>query len=191
MTTDPNQNAAVEACNLGREDFFELRGKRTIAYNVQADYIRGYDEAQANWQRRFARHTLVEGQTMPPIEPKKQLTVREVLSVIEECLAHNTNISRDLWRVLTALRGPDAGSESLKKSTTAIIRDKAFPGLMAGKGNRIEYVNGAMFAKDTEIRAKLRKKENGVFTTNSHFINHAIKAFRALGMKWDENNIKE
>lgn len=49
-----NEQNNDETYNVGKLDFFNLHGKRSEEEN----YVRGYDEAQANWQRRFARHTL-------------------------------------------------------------------------------------------------------------------------------------
>lgn len=42
----------------GKQDFFNLLSKQSD----DEDYVKGFDEAQAKWQRRFAQHTLGEQQ---------------------------------------------------------------------------------------------------------------------------------
>jgi len=56
-----------------------------------------------------------------------QPNVRKMLDTIDEMLAGDANEARDLWSVLTALRGPDNEDTELKWRTTAVIRAKAFP----------------------------------------------------------------
>lgn len=55
------------------------------------------------------------------------LKVREVLDIIDGVLAQDEEDARELWDILTALRGPDDGSVRKKDSTTVHIRAAAFP----------------------------------------------------------------
>lgn len=81
--------------------------------------------------------------------------VRKLLDEIDEVLAEggsgysfNPRLSTDasdLWQVLTALRGPDSENEELKSTTTAPIRQAAFPkcGRIAIHG--FGYTHGAYY----------------------------------------------
>lgn len=81
--------------------------------------------------------------------------------------------AKDLWDILTALRGPDNGDASIKKTTTAVLRTMTF--LKEGEG-----------AKPYDLT--LRIADFAPFTTpfnhgvyeEDHFTIHAVRAFRAL-----------
>ena len=85
---------------------------------------------------------------------------------------------KKLWDVLTALRGPDDGSESLKDATTAVIRWHVF-GKTVVPGEPI--IN-----QDCEFFAQLRK--SGKTALLLHFWNHVWSAFDALGLSMTEVN---
>lgn len=85
----------------------------------------------------------------------------------------------DLWAVLSALRGPDNGDWKLKVATTAVIRHKL--GLEKSNGQFVVM-------EDTELAVDYRKN---LGDDNSHFVSHAQRAFKALGLKWDALNTKE
>jgi hypothetical protein len=53
--------------------------------------------------------------------------VRSVLAYLDEVLARGDATARDVWVVLTALRGPDDGNDTLKNESTAYVRSLAFP----------------------------------------------------------------
>lgn len=56
--------------------------------------------------------------------------VRKVLNDIDEVLQYDTKQARDLWMILSALRGPDSSScasMDAKDTFTCFIRSKAFP----------------------------------------------------------------
>ena len=56
--------------------------------------------------------------------------VRHALDTIEEVLGGSDEVAAiALWHILTALRGPDAGSEGAKDAITKHIRRRAFPNL--------------------------------------------------------------
>lgn len=86
-----------------------------------------------------------------------------------------------LWDVLTALRGPDyvGGDESqIKSATTSVIREKVFT-------ERSRVHEFAIILKDEEDYILVRKT---LPHHDDHFVHHARRAFRALGMRWDELN---
>ena len=60
-------------------------------------------------------------------QPRRRVTARSVLRDIDIVLARGTSTSSNLWAVLTALRGPDAGPECRKLETTMPLRTIAFP----------------------------------------------------------------
>lgn len=81
-----------------------------------------------------------------------------------------------VWRVLTALRGPDTGDEKLKAATTAVIRGKVFGGSISEQADT---------SSDSERHTMYRLQiPNGY----DHFIAHARDAFNTLGMNWDYTN---
>lgn len=67
------------------------------------------------------------------------MTTKEVLAVVVEHLNNaSCEDARDLWNVLTALRGPDDGDEKLKWETTAVIRGAVgLDGSRADKSHRL------------------------------------------------------
>lgn len=55
---------------------------------------------------------------------------RKELDRIDMFLANQPSVvARELWNILTALRGPDNGNDAIKDETTCVIRTKAFPQL--------------------------------------------------------------
>lgn len=105
-------------------------------------------------------------------------TVRAELNRIEKFLLKKNFASRDLWAVLTALRGPDVDKRQYgktKEKTTAVIRTKAFPKL-AVRANNLP----ATFARK---KTKLFNVDSGAYVS-THFQNHidsAERAFKAKG----------
>jgi hypothetical protein len=90
---------------------------------------------------------------------------------------------RDVWHVLSALRGPDESSAGLlKEATTAVIRNKLF----GQDANFVSNVLGIDVYQDNNYRVEDRTKVNQGAPT--HFQLHAINAFRALGLEWSKLN---
>jgi hypothetical protein len=89
-----------------------------------------------------------------------------------------------VWNVLTALRGPDIYSSSLKKATTAVIRQH-FLGVPP-------YTISCAFYDDNKESVKYRKSlypyNLKAVIQDVHFISHAAKAFNALGLEWTALN---
>lgn len=66
-----------------------------------------------------------------PFAPAERpgLKVRKALAVVEDVLLGHDQDARDLWAILTALRGPDDGDYEMKSRTTVPVRRAAFPRL--------------------------------------------------------------
>lgn len=109
-------------------------------------------------------------------------TLREMLDILDEALLHR-GYNNELWRVLTALRGPDNNHDETKRTTTAVIRSVAFPKVASSAKlglNGMYAIGGmAMFAKDSEESAECRN-----YVNPGHFLAHACAAFDALGLSW-------
>lgn len=118
-------------------------------------------------------------------EPFKQELAR-----IVDFLNNNGEQSRKLWDVLSALRGPDSDNSTEKFISTEVIRDyiglkDAGPLLIMSSGDSEEKL---------ERRLELFPLDGRVFGPRlerwTHFSNHALLAFQALGLKWDRVNTK-
>lgn len=79
-----------------------------------------------------------------------------------------------LWKVLTALRGPDSGDGVLKEATTAVIRYHLF-----GKLGPL-----CVSVPDSAASARFRR----VNSCNDHFGFHVKDAFEALDLNWGRIN---
>jgi hypothetical protein len=100
----------------------------------------------------------------------------------------------DLWRLMTALRGPDYTemdylvTEEIKSSTTGVIR---YAFLKLGDPSIYDDgrsdIYGAIINPDSQAACDMRIK---LARNANHFINHARSAFLILGLKWDEVNPK-
>lgn len=102
---------------------------------------------------------------------------KRVLNIIDEALVGaSTTTRRELWNILTALRGPDNDEGKLKANTTARIRSAAFP-LTAKAGYP---VSPALF------RAALKSKPMDLTGSTRHFKRHIMDAAKALRMKVDD-----
>jgi hypothetical protein len=93
------------------------------------------------------------------------LTVKRVLEVLDLAGENLDSIGRrDLWAILTALRGPDSESAGLKHVTTAIIRGLSLPKLVSSSGGLALRTTG----------------EIGDYDKNTHFGRHVALAVDAL-----------
>lgn len=128
-----------------------------------------------------------------PASTSKPQTAREVLDFIKEFLNRDPadygspvhSEQRRLWKVLTAIRGPDEGAltqktEDIKKATTAIIRLHAF-------GN-CRSQTGAIINADSEGLLKLRNSSCRNNDLGYHFWTHIHQAFDALGLDIEKVN---
>jgi hypothetical protein len=105
-------------------------------------------------------------------------TLKGILKQIDEFLLMDNDESIGLWRVMTALRGPDYTSvESLQDKwvTTAVIRAKAFPKSTA-KGAIWVDVN----TKGTLKRAHDLALDRLRATSTAHFYSHMLDASGTL-----------
>lgn len=80
---------------------------------------------------------------------------------------------RDLWDILSAMRGPDNDDVNLKEQTTCVIRALAFPkitaggqAMIAGKGSKVADINTAL--------------SDNILGGAGHFMSHIHAAERAL-----------
>lgn len=98
---------------------------------------------------------------------------RQMLDQIDAFLVqHNDRLpARELWNVLTALRGPDIPARYTKKRTTVPIRAAAFPRLCA---------LGLFDLAEIQITEYQRDPIDGA--TGSHFLSHVMAAANALNL---------
>lgn len=125
-------------------------------------------------------------------------TAADVLAALVEDFGVLPNEERKkVWDVLTALRGPDGvhdADDLLKQSTTCVIRRRLF-GDALSRLDPLGYPYAAQNG-DTPARAAQRATcdlESVPVSAASkhphaHFIRHAQRAFRALGLKWTSVN---
>lgn len=120
------------------------------------------------------------GKTMLRKHAAKKRSFKPLLKDLVKFLNVNDKAAKDLWWILTALRGPDSHDMTLKAATTCVIRHKL--GIKDGTGN------GASVVPDNSASVNYRRS---VSPNDGHFFYHAADAFRALDLKWDENNAKK
>ena len=104
-----------------------------------------------------------------------------------------------LWAILTSLRGPDAlelpgteglgevyvdnsDVESVKISTTGLIRHVCFPDVPFGRLPVTSCEDSEMIR---DLRMRMYEKHASY---NRHFYGHIDQAFQALGIEWREVN---
>lgn len=124
-------------------------------------------------------------------KPRLQgLSLKQVLRELDDWGARASDVrQRDLWAILTGLRGPDReGAWTTKMETTAIIRTKSLPRLAKELG--ADERNEA--SKETlagELEKGLKDSATGASrvanATSPHFAWHAHEALRAI----KENNL--
>lgn len=131
-----------------------------------------------NWPAKW------EGKTQPPSQgrPAPVAAIVEFPTEFHALLQHivkvinlGDNNSRDLWNVLTALRGPDNELQNIKESTTAVIRHKIGLSRNSLGIDVFPDCEGAMNNRNT-------------MTKYTHFRIHVEQAFRVLGLVWDKVN---
>lgn len=110
--------------------------------------------------------------------------LRAVLDVLDNILVQGDVDAKELWTVLSALRGPDIKQDYLMKhSTTSVIRAVAFPKASVEATDLGGPVYASM-TNDSEEAALYRSGQE----YGGHFMFHAMSAFSALGLKWGEVN---
>lgn len=98
---------------------------------------------------------------------------RKLLSLLDTALAKQDDVAEELWRVLTALRGPDSDDMGIKVTTTMVIRRAAFPKTAKEYQKTRNSAGGAMYASD---------EQPFVPAGDGHFRNHAEGAQEVLGL---------
>jgi hypothetical protein len=117
------------------------------------------------------------------VAKNKIKTARALLKQIQEFWADGEVQELEkkrVWRVLTALRGPDFGGpvyrNETKRATTAVIRHRLLGfNLLQGFTER---------DLESSVRRRRRMSRSGM----GHFGLHAMEAFEVLGLKWDYLN---
>lgn len=106
--------------------------------------------------------------------------VRSILSSINATLEQGGDSARILWDILTGLRGPDDGSFDSKDATTSVIRGTVF------SKQAMRQTGAAMLHPDEESDYHTKARVGRMNQT--HFVQHAKNAFKALGLNWDSSN---
>jgi len=109
---------------------------------------------------------------------------REVLDYLDVVLMRGDRTAREVWNVLTALRGPDIRDvPSLKMYTTVPIRAAAFPRTAAAAAPPHMHINGAHING-----AQMRGEQRFTLPAGSggyHFHSHTRDAAYVLGFPLD------
>jgi hypothetical protein len=107
-------------------------------------------------------------------------TRKFITTLRQQFKAADKTSQKQIWNILTALRGPDNSTNMMEKaSTTAVIRQAVF-------GAKSAVGNFADIESDNENAAFHR--QNGKFNSD-HFKHHASSAFQSLNLKWDTVNV--
>lgn len=118
------------------------------------------------------RYTDIMKTKRKPKPRKRTESVRSILNRIDRFLLKGNAASRDLWNILSALRGPDEGyHRHSKRFTTVPVRRKAFPLLATAAMNSLHY-----------IPADLSQKVFRPGNHSDHFSRHIRSAAMALGL---------
>lgn len=128
-----------------------------------------------------------DGIVVEPVGKTQDEKLREVLNSIDEMLSKgwdSSSAGHKLWDILSALRGPDNGEDSLKYATTGIIRRKAFPKTFT----RITGLSStrAVSAPDSFEKLAVRREQANAY---DHFSRHYRRAFHSLGLSLGELNL--
>lgn len=119
--------------------------------------------------------------------------VLQVLTTISEIVSERNRDGRNLWDIMSALRGPDFDVKNcyklsdtltidcydLKEATTAVIRYN----MGVARDNAKSVISHPDSEEYVRIRSFLEMSD-----IPYHFIAHSIGAFEALGLKWNEVN---
>jgi hypothetical protein len=102
----------------------------------------------------------------------------DILTAINEwSLLTSTTNSTILWRILTALRGPDSGDGPLKSQTTLVIRRAVLP-------STAQYGGALVSAMPADVHALRKIHQLGAAflkeTPGDHFHWHVMVAARAI-----------
>ena len=136
-------------------------------------------------------HSITNTKEKPMRESKLNAKGKALLNEIDEYLASNEG-AKELWDVLTALRGPDnhnnsyAAADKMKNATTAVIRFIALPKTARTVRSGLTYPYaasiGARINADKKDHVETRLSNRGREAVGSHFLVHTYNAFDALGL---------
>lgn len=108
---------------------------------------------------------------------RKKHTVKLIEQIVES-LNFQDEESRNLWYVLTALRGPDNEGSALKAETTAKLRRAI--GLNASIFAIVSNENPPESHRDYDVVTRELSKNNSFIRYEYHFVNHYALGVRAL-----------
>lgn len=115
----------------------------------------------------------------------KAAKIRAALDALDDILVVGDGTAKDLWTILSALRGPDEKSKKLVKDcTTSVLRAAAFP-MAADSAN---FTGGPLSASMGNDDSRLAALRTTVLVYGGHFEEHSYRAFLALGLKWNKVN---
>lgn len=110
-------------------------------------------------------------------------TVRKMLDAIDRFLVQPENrrngASRQLWLILSALRGPDSSNDRIKDQITVPIRRAALPRLADDLD--AQYAVGAVLRRNDDVKYAPNRVD-----ASEHFMSHAAAAFDRLGLDWGD-----
>ena len=141
-------------------------------------------------------HSITNTKEKPMRESKLNAKGKALLNEIDEYLASNEG-AKELWDVLTALRGPDnhnsyAAADKMKNATTAVIRFIALPKTARTVRSGLTYPYaasiGARINADEKNNVEARNSTEGREAVGLHFLVHTNDAFLALGLSMGEVN---
>lgn len=117
--------------------------------------------------------------------PVQTLSLNDMLQTLDRFMLKGRETDRrGFYDIITALRGPDAevgefGDYAPKAAITQPLRYAVFKTGYPG-------FRGSISADTEEFAAK--RREIGAVGGIYHYVSHAIAAFDAMGMKWNEVN---
>lgn len=105
--------------------------------------------------------------------------VAKVLTDIDDLLAQGDVEARQLWALLSALRGPDEENKYSKTDTTARIRAAMFPltwSRSVAEDDRWTYPHGAQYERPYDPFVLDDTLEVAVRENGDHFLSHVKQA---------------
>ena len=111
-------------------------------------------------------------------ETAQPKTAKQVLRIIDQALAGGL-WSRDLWAVLSALRGPDVPPWGRKNTYTVPIRALAFPKTARGLG-QLFSIHPTDPVDIPKLLQASSQEDSSVWVGAAHYLGHVRLALSAL-----------
>lgn len=120
-----------------------------------------------------------------PIKTKVRKALKDLDKVLSNTSREGLVVARDLWNILSAVRGPDRHDESaFKGAVTGVIRKVAFPKAFK-RTSRIESSPNQMSVSNGDAKTFALQRNQ---LESGHFRDHGSEAFTALGLSWAASN---